>query len=155
MSRGAGFLQGVIRDVPGCWEAGAAADSSLGGVACWHSWIVLLDSQKLQVARLPFRQHSCCFDFIFVPSPPPLDLAKPLISDLREPEEQPMQKPQGNPLVLSHTLPELLSKDTVQVELIPEKKGLFLKHVEYEVSSKVIYIYCLIAFKKKKKYAQP
>ncbi|XP_061455446.1 sorting nexin-8 isoform X1 [Rhineura floridana] len=64
------------------------------------------------------------------------DSAKPLISDLKEPEEPPMQTPQGNPLVLSYTLQELLSKDTVQVELIPEKKGLFLKHVEYEVSSK-------------------
>ncbi|KAF3823335.1 hypothetical protein GH733_010771 [Mirounga leonina] len=29
---------------------------------------------------------------------------------------------------------ELLAKDTEQLELIPEKKGLFLKHVEYEVS---------------------
>uniref|UniRef100_A0A5F8AV90 Sorting nexin-8 n=1 Tax=Macaca mulatta TaxID=9544 RepID=A0A5F8AV90_MACMU len=46
-----------------------------------------------------------------------------------------MQMPQGNPLLLSHTLQELLARDTVQVELIPEKKGLFLKHVEYEVSS--------------------
>uniref|UniRef100_A0A0G2JDJ6 Sorting nexin 8 n=1 Tax=Mus musculus TaxID=10090 RepID=A0A0G2JDJ6_MOUSE len=46
-----------------------------------------------------------------------------------------MQMPQGNPLLLSYTLQELLAKDTVQVELIPEKKGLFLKHVEYEVSS--------------------
>lgn len=48
-----------------------------------------------------------------------------------------MQMPQGNPLLLSHTLQELLARDTVQVELIPEKKGLFLKHVEYEVSSQV------------------
>ncbi|KAH0632006.1 hypothetical protein JD844_019998, partial [Phrynosoma platyrhinos] len=64
------------------------------------------------------------------------DLAKPLITDLKEPEESLMQTPPGSPLVLSHTLPELLSKDTVQVELIPEKKGLFLKHVEYEVTSK-------------------
>ncbi|KAJ6640474.1 hypothetical protein lerEdw1_013701 [Lerista edwardsae] len=47
-----------------------------------------------------------------------------------------MQTPQGSPLLLSHTLQDLLGKDTVQVELIPEKKGLFLKHVEYEVSSK-------------------
>ncbi|XP_047389099.1 sorting nexin-8 isoform X3 [Sciurus carolinensis] len=46
-----------------------------------------------------------------------------------------MQMPQGNPLLLSCTLQELLARDTVQVELIPEKKGLFLKHVEYEVSS--------------------
>lgn len=48
-----------------------------------------------------------------------------------------MQVPPGNPLLLSHTLPELLARDSVQVELIPEKKGLFLKHVEYEVSSQV------------------
>lgn len=48
-----------------------------------------------------------------------------------------MQMPQGNPLLLSFTLQELLARDSVQVELIPEKKGLFLKHVEYEVSSQV------------------
>ncbi|XP_039327351.1 sorting nexin-8-like isoform X2 [Saimiri boliviensis] len=46
-----------------------------------------------------------------------------------------MQMPQGNPLLLTHSLQELLARDTVQVELIPEKKGLFLKRVEYEVSS--------------------
>lgn len=66
-----------------------------------------------------------------------LDLAKPPVNEPREPEQFLMQTPQGNPLLLSHTLQELLSKDSVQVELIPEKKGLFLKHVEYEVSSKV------------------
>lgn len=48
-----------------------------------------------------------------------------------------MQMPPGNPLLLSLTLQELLARDAVQVELIPEKKGLFLKHVEYEVSSQV------------------
>lgn len=48
-----------------------------------------------------------------------------------------MQGPQGDPLLLSCSLQELLARDTVQVELIPEKKGLFLKHVEYEVSSQV------------------
>lgn len=67
-----------------------------------------------------------------------LDLAKPPVNEPREPEQFLMQTPQGNPLLLSHTLQELLSKDSVQVELIPEKKGLFLKHVEYEVSSKVM-----------------
>uniref|UniRef100_A0A8C5UIF9 Sorting nexin-8 n=1 Tax=Malurus cyaneus samueli TaxID=2593467 RepID=A0A8C5UIF9_9PASS len=64
------------------------------------------------------------------------DLAKPPVNEPREAEQFLMQTPQGNPLLLSHTLQELLSKDSVQVELIPEKKGLFLKHVEYEVSSK-------------------
>ncbi|XP_012376010.1 sorting nexin-8 isoform X3 [Dasypus novemcinctus] len=53
----------------------------------------------------------------------------------RDTEPTRMQMPPGNPLLLSHTLQELLARDTVQVELIPEKKGLFLKHVEYEVSS--------------------
>ncbi|XP_077306137.1 sorting nexin-8 [Lithobates pipiens] len=46
-----------------------------------------------------------------------------------------MEGTQGSPLMLIYTLQELLGHDTVQVELIPEKKGLFLKHVEYEVSS--------------------
>eukprot|EP00061_Rhincodon_typus_P015566 g43313.t1 len=41
----------------------------------------------------------------------------------------------GNPILLSMTLQDLLHIDMVQVELIPEKKGLFLKHVEYELSS--------------------
>lgn len=65
------------------------------------------------------------------------DFAKPPVNETREPEQFLMQAPPGNPLLLPHTLQELLSKDSVQVELIPEKKGLFLKHVEYEVSSKV------------------
>lgn len=65
------------------------------------------------------------------------DFAKPPVNEPRESEQFLMQAPPGNPLLLPHTLQELLSKDSVQVELIPEKKGLFLKHVEYEVSSKV------------------
>lgn len=48
-----------------------------------------------------------------------------------------MQPVQENPLNLSLTLAELLKKDTIKVELIPEKKGLFLKHVEYQVTSDV------------------
>ncbi|XP_077763686.1 sorting nexin-8 isoform X10 [Canis aureus] len=62
-------------------------------------------------------------------------LPTPQISERRDPYPNRMQMPQGNPLLLSYTLQELLARDTVQVELIPEKKGLFLKHVEYEVSS--------------------
>lgn len=38
---------------------------------------------------------------------------------------------------MSLSLANLLGKDTIQVELIPEKKGLFLKHVEYQVTSEV------------------
>ncbi|XP_032182877.1 sorting nexin-8 isoform X2 [Mustela erminea] len=67
--------------------------------------------------------------------PPAADSPTPQVSQRRDPHPSRMQMPQGNPLLLSCTLQELLARDTVQVELIPGKKGLFLKHVEYEVSS--------------------
>lgn len=38
---------------------------------------------------------------------------------------------------LGLTYHEVCALDTVQVSLVPEKKGLFLKHVEYEVTSQV------------------
>ncbi|XP_076000488.1 sorting nexin-8a isoform X2 [Genypterus blacodes] len=47
-----------------------------------------------------------------------------------------MQPAQEDELTVSQTLDKLLARDSVQVELIPEKKGLFLKHVEYQVTSK-------------------
>ncbi|XP_069784393.1 sorting nexin-8a isoform X3 [Narcine bancroftii] len=59
---------------------------------------------------------------------------KPQLGDVSELESLRMQA-RGNPILLSWTLQDLLHIDMVQVELIPEKKGLFLKHVEYEVSS--------------------
>uniref|UniRef100_A0A3B5MEZ2 Sorting nexin 8a n=1 Tax=Xiphophorus couchianus TaxID=32473 RepID=A0A3B5MEZ2_9TELE len=46
-----------------------------------------------------------------------------------------MQPAQDDVLTISQTFEQLLIKDTIQVELIPEKKGLFLKHVEYQVIS--------------------
>ncbi|EPY89346.1 hypothetical protein CB1_000114011 [Camelus ferus] len=64
-----------------------------------------------------------------------LDPPVPQVGEQRAPDAGRMQMPPGNPLLLSLTLQELLARDVVQVELIPEKKGLFLKHVEYEVSS--------------------
>lgn len=41
-----------------------------------------------------------------------------------------------SPTQLNYTYEEMCSFDTIQVELMPEKKGIFLKHSEYEVSSK-------------------
>ncbi|XP_012878994.1 PREDICTED: sorting nexin-8 isoform X1 [Dipodomys ordii] len=67
--------------------------------------------------------------------PPATGLPMPQDIEHRLSDSSRMQRPQGNPLLLSYSLQELLARDTVQVELIPEKKGLFLKHVEYEVSS--------------------
>ena len=44
---------------------------------------------------------------------------------------------ENNPNVLGYNYDELVSLDTVDVELVPEKKGIILKHNEYHVSSKV------------------
>uniref|UniRef100_A0A8C5R384 PX domain-containing protein n=1 Tax=Leptobrachium leishanense TaxID=445787 RepID=A0A8C5R384_9ANUR len=63
------------------------------------------------------------------------DLQKSQLNEPIRPEALTMQGTERNPMVLSYSLQDLFGHDTVQVELIPEKKGLFLKHVEYEVSS--------------------
>ncbi|XP_051995855.1 sorting nexin-8-like isoform X2 [Xyrauchen texanus] len=74
------------------------------------------------------------------PSPKLLDnflqeFPKPQLGEPKELQSLKFQLAQENPLMLFLTLAELLSKDTIKVELIPEKKGLFLKHVEYQVTS--------------------
>jgi len=38
---------------------------------------------------------------------------------------------------LSMKYKEYCALDSVQVMVVPEKKGIFLKHVEYEITSKV------------------
>ncbi|XP_041134400.1 sorting nexin-8-like isoform X1 [Polyodon spathula] len=63
------------------------------------------------------------------------EFPKPNLGELKDLQALGMQPASRNPLFLSQTLDELLDIDTVQVELIPEKKGLFLKHVEYEITS--------------------
>ncbi|KAK5612101.1 sorting nexin [Crenichthys baileyi] len=63
------------------------------------------------------------------------ELPKPQLGEPRELNALRMQPGQNDVLTISETLEKLLAKDTVQVELIPEKKGLFLKHVEYQVTS--------------------
>uniref|UniRef100_A0A669C1F0 Sorting nexin 8a n=1 Tax=Oreochromis niloticus TaxID=8128 RepID=A0A669C1F0_ORENI len=63
-----------------------------------------------------------------------LELPKPQLGEPRDLSTLRMQPAQDDVLTLSQTLDGLLAKDTVQVELIPEKKGLFLKHVEYQVT---------------------
>lgn len=42
----------------------------------------------------------------------------------------------ANPAVLGLTYTEITQLDTISVELVPEKKGLFLKYSEYTVSSR-------------------
>lgn len=63
------------------------------------------------------------------------ELPKPQLGESKNLQALRMQPAQENPLLVSQTLNKLLARDTVQVELIPEKKGLFLKHVEYQITS--------------------
>ncbi|KAG8006821.1 Sorting nexin-8, partial [Nibea albiflora] len=63
------------------------------------------------------------------------ELPKPQLGEPRELNALRMQPAQEDVLTVSQTLDKLLARDTVQVELIPEKKGLFLKHVEYQLTS--------------------
>lgn len=43
----------------------------------------------------------------------------------------------SNPVKLNLTYTDICNLDTIEVNLVPEKKGIFLKHVEYQVISKV------------------
>lgn len=43
---------------------------------------------------------------------------------------------QNNPACLGLTYSEIVQLDTISIDLVPEKKGIFLKHSEYLVSSK-------------------
>ncbi|CAB1341754.1 unnamed protein product [Coregonus sp. 'balchen'] len=63
------------------------------------------------------------------------EFPKPQLGEFKDLQNLRMQPTQESPLTVSQTLGKLLARDTVQVELIPEKKGLFLKHVEYQITS--------------------
>ena len=57
------------------------------------------------------------------------------LSDLRALSAK--KRREKSPNILGFTFRELCELDTVKVELLPEKKGLILKHVEYEITSQV------------------
>ncbi|XP_060594865.1 sorting nexin-8-like [Ruditapes philippinarum] len=64
------------------------------------------------------------------------ELPKPTLGDLSDLRSASVRlRREKSPNVLGFTYSELLELDTVKVELLPEKKGLILKHVEYEVTS--------------------
>ncbi|XP_021413456.2 sorting nexin-8 [Oncorhynchus mykiss] len=63
------------------------------------------------------------------------EFPKPQLGEFKDLQTLRMQPTQESPLTVPQTLGKLLARDTVQVELIPEKKGLFLKHVEYQITS--------------------
>lgn len=65
------------------------------------------------------------------------ELPKPSLGDLSDLKSLSVrQRRENNPNVLGYNYDELVSLDTVEAELVPEKKGIILKHNEYHVSSK-------------------
>ena len=62
----------------------------------------------------------------------------PVLGDLSEVTLLAQRLHRGNPAKLSHTYSDICNLDTIEVNLVPEKKGIFLKHVEYQVTSKVL-----------------
>ncbi|XP_011329869.2 sorting nexin-8 isoform X2 [Ooceraea biroi] len=64
------------------------------------------------------------------------ELPVPALGDLSEVTLLAQRLHRGNPAKLSHTYSDICNLDTIEVNLVPEKKGIFLKHVEYQVTSK-------------------
>ncbi|GIX72565.1 sorting nexin-8, partial [Caerostris extrusa] len=64
------------------------------------------------------------------------ELPKPSLGDLTDLRILSIRlRREKNPMRLGLTYHEVCALDAVQISLVPEKKGLFLKHVEYEVTS--------------------
>lgn len=67
-----------------------------------------------------------------------IELPRPNLGDLSDLRATSIKmRRQKSPNVLGYSYHELCKLDTIKVELVPEKKGLILKHVEYEVTSQV------------------
>ncbi len=67
-----------------------------------------------------------------------IELPRPSLGDLSDLKAFCIRlRRERTPNVLGYTFDELNDLDVVKVELVPEKKGLILKHVEYEVTSQV------------------
>lgn len=61
----------------------------------------------------------------------------PVLGDLTEVELLAQRLYRGNnPAKLNLTYTDLCKLDTIEVNIVPEKKGIFLKHVEYQIMSK-------------------
>ncbi|KAK9304741.1 hypothetical protein QLX08_003955 [Tetragonisca angustula] len=65
------------------------------------------------------------------------ELPVPVLGDLSEVTLLAQRLHKGsNPAKLNLTYSDICNLDTIEVNLVPEKKGIFLKHVEYQVTSK-------------------
>lgn len=65
------------------------------------------------------------------------ELPKPSLGDLGDLRSTSVKlRREKNPNILGYNYRELCDLDAIKVELMPEKKGIILKHVEYEVTSR-------------------
>ena len=72
------------------------------------------------------------------------ELPKPSLGELADLKSLSIRiRREKNPNMLGYNYQELCELDSIHVELVPEKKGILLKHVEYEVTSRVCIIFCL------------
>ena len=88
---------------------------------------------SIQYLFMPAKEK-LCYNFAELPKPSLGDLSDLKTLSVRHRRE-------NNPNVLGYNYDELVSLDTVECDLVPEKKGIILKHNEYHVSSKVITIF--------------
>lgn len=65
-------------------------------------------------------------------------MPKPSLGDLSDLKASSLKlRRERTPNVLCFDYKDLCEIDAIKLELVPEKKGIILKHVEYEVTSKV------------------
>lgn len=91
-------------------------------------------SSPLNASRSAVRKSCPSLERIFLFA----ELPVPALGDLSEVTLLAQRLHRGNPAKLNHTYSDICNLDTIEVNLVPEKKGIFLKHVEYQVTSKVL-----------------
>ena len=66
------------------------------------------------------------------------ELPRPTLGDLTDLKTISFRaRREKNPHLLGYRYEDLCDLDTIKVEVVPGKKGLILKHQEYEITSKV------------------
>ena len=66
------------------------------------------------------------------------ELPKPDLGDITEMKATSVQvQKKKNPAILALKYEQLIAMDTISIDLVPEKKGILLKHNEYSVHSQV------------------
>lgn len=88
-------------------------------------------SSSCRIGKCALRSERYVFFFA--------ELPVPVLGDLSEVTLLAQRLHRGsNPAKLNLTYSDICNLDAIEVNLVPEKKGIFLKHVEYQVTSKVL-----------------